>query len=104
MGAEMITNAYKHNDANWDTLRPQICTGTQKVGDHEVVCCGTYPERGPYNDLAPNKKCCTDNTGTNTNEDGVASSPTNLVETYVYNTASEQCCANGKVLPYGETC
>jgi len=104
--ADMITNEYKHNDADWDSLRPTICKGTAKDGDHLPVCCGTYPERGPYNDLAPNKICCTDNTGLNSDVTGTPSSPTNVVETYVYNTANEQCCANGKVLQFGtgETC
>jgi len=104
--SSMIDPLFKHNHADWENFRrEQVCVGDKHEDEaRNPVCCGTWPERVPFNANAPNKVCCTDNTGANNDKNGNPSSPTNVVETYVHNTASEQCCANGLVLPYGEAC
>lgn len=90
--ANLIDAANKHNDAGWEARREALCVGPSVGSDRQLECCGVYPERYPFNSLAPNKRCCEDATG---------ASP---VQTMVYNTAYEQCCTDGAVLGFGDSC
>merc|ERR1712048_468277 len=85
----LINPENKHNDAGWETRQANMCVGNAVGTQRNIQCCGQFPERFPYNSLAPNKVCCTDGSG---------------LETTVANTAFEQCCADGSVLAFGETC
>jgi len=85
----LIDDTNKHSDADWDAKRTAMCKGPAVGNDRQIECCGIYPERFPYNTLAPNKVCCTDGSG---------------IQTYVANTAYEQCCPDGTILGFGETC
>jgi len=89
---DLINPLHKHSDAGWEALREASCVGPAVGQQRQIECCGLYPARYPFNTLAPNKICCEDTTG---------ATP---VQTSVYNTAYEQCCPDGLIRSFGETC
>lgn len=97
----MINTDYKHNSAGWSGAggrQFELCRGPEAGTDRQLECCGVYPERFPYNALAQNKVCCEATDGT------LGSSAAQPVQTYIYNTAFEQCCDDGTIITFGETC
>lgn len=92
----MIDQQNKHNDADWETRRLAMCVGPAVGTDRQIECCGTFPERFPYNSLAPNKQCCEDTT--------VSGTVANPIQSYVFNTAFEECCPDGAIIEFGQSC
>lgn len=93
---DLIDPLHKHSDAGWQVIEDSQCVGPPVGTQRQIECCGIYPERYPFNTLAPNKDCCTK---------ANAVDPANPIQTQVWNDAYEQCCTDtGEVKRYGETC